>query len=53
MSEPKVDQSSQEDTPIASDTTGDDENVPSLSTWRLAFVTTGILLTYLTVGNFP
>ncbi|CAG8071260.1 unnamed protein product [Penicillium olsonii] len=51
MSEPKVDQSSQEDTPIASDTTGDDENVPSLSTWRLAFVTTGILLTYLTVAT--
>jgi hypothetical protein len=51
MSEPKVDQLPHEEAPIASEiATSDGENIPSISTWRLAFVTTGILLTYLTVG---
>jgi hypothetical protein len=52
MSEPKVDHLPHEDAPIASETaTSDGENIPSISPWRLAFVTAGVLLTYLTVGS--
>jgi hypothetical protein len=50
MSEPKVEQSSPEDAPIAAETTESNESdYPALSTWRLTLVTTGILLTYLVV----